>query len=1050
MLFNELQLLEAENQVVLGNGERYVARLVAHQSKQQPTPSPTEPFQVKLSEYGNLNNIQLVSLLRRPPGPGEVEIEVDASALNFRDVLNALGMLKEHYAEHLGIHQAKDVPLGFECAGKIVRVGSGDCGFKVGDEVMAIADGSFASFVTLLAAKVVHKPSELSFEEAATIPNVFLTAMYALQELANIQPGDRVLIHAGAGGVGQAAVQLAQAVGAEVFVTASPTKWEFLKAQGIEETHIMNSRTLAFASELMTKTKGKGVDIVLNSLSGEFIEQSFAVLAVGGRFVELGKMGIWDHQKVAQCRPDVAYYSFDLGDVFNLDPELITKMLAQVSDWLADGKIKPLPHKVFPAGDATEAFRYMQRAKHIGKVVLAFNSQTKQLIRGDSTYLVTGGLGGLGLLVARFLVEHGAKHLVLVGRSAAETTAKNQLKELEQLGSQVVVVQADVSNREQMARAIADLTSSLPPLRGIVHAAGILDDGILQQLTWERFTRVMAPKVIGVWNLHTLTKDQPLEFLVFFSSASSLLGSAGQANYAAANAFLDALASYRRGQGLPALSINWGAWSEAGMADRLQITKQLHQKGEGYITPQQGLQVLEQLLKEQSRHELSQVGVLPINWPKFLESIEQGKVQATLPFFADFTKAFVSKSAQVLLPGEVIASSNRNQVHGYKFRQLLENSSAEKRVELLRDYVCTQVAEVLELSSPKQVELTQRFIEIGLDSLMTMELRSRLQANLGCTLPSTLVFDYPTVELLVDYLYQEILYRADSDNSSQRKDSTLVPVKPHGSKPPFFFVSGILGQVFALDRLAHYLDSEQPFYGLRSLGLEEGETPYTQITEIAAHHIKAIQAIQPTGPYRLGGHSFGGRVAFEMGQQLLEQEQKVSFLAILDIPAITNSHKHGGTSDYTLFTITLAHIYEGVLEKNLDISSEHLKNLSLDEQVRYLGESLQRAGQSLNEAEIQRVWQVCKSNTLADMNYLLQSHYDTLITLFRASELSVLDFLPNETETEKEPSWGWGKLSTSPLELHIIPGNHFTMMNEPQVQVLAKQLQTCLDRVQID
>ncbi|MCV3213046.1 SDR family NAD(P)-dependent oxidoreductase [Plectonema radiosum NIES-515] len=764
MLFDELQSPTAENQVALHNNQRYVARLVRHPSLEQPTDNPTEPFQIKLSEYGSLDNIQLVPLVRRPPEPTEVEIEVYACALNFRDVMNALGMLKEHYAEHLGIHHAKDVPLGFECAGKIVRVDSGVTGFKVGDEVMAIADGSFASFVTVKAAFVVHKPSELSFEEATTMPNVFLTAMYGISELANIQPGDRVLIHAAAGGVGQAAVQLAQAIGAEVFVTASTSKWEFLKAQGIEETHIMNSRTLAFASELMTKSDGKGVDIVLNSLSGEFIEHSFAVLAVGGRFVELGKMGIWDQHMVAKSRPDVAYYSFDLSDVLNQNPELMTKMLAQLSRSLTEGQIQPLPHKVFPVSGATEAFRYMQRAKHIGKVVLTFKSQTKQLIRGDGTYLVTGGLGGLGLLVARFLVERGAKHLVLVGRSEVKPSVRSQLQQLEQAGVQVTVAQADVFDREQVARVLAQIESYKAPLRGIIHAAGVLDDGIIQKQTWERFERVMAPKVQGAWNLHTQTASlkQPLDFFVLFSSSTSLFGTAGQANYAAANAFLDGLAAYRHMQGLPGLSINWGAWSEVGMTARLQINELLSQKGEESITPQQGLQVLGQLLKEQLNYPLVQVGVMPINWSQFLT----GQF-ARSPFFSNFTQAsgaFSDRLATIAPDG----TTQRKQ-HNH-FRRQLENSSAQERLELLKEHISINIAQLLGGDSSVLLEEDDiGFFTNGMDSLTSIELRNNLQSSLGCSLPTTLIFDYPTVNKLANYLAEELF-----PNSTEQKHSSEI------------------------------------------------------------------------------------------------------------------------------------------------------------------------------------------------------------------------------------------------------------------------------------
>ncbi|MBD2773049.1 polyketide synthase [Iningainema tapete] len=382
--------------------------------------------------------------------------------------------------------------------------------------------------------------------------------------------------------------------------------------------------------------------------------------------------------------------------------------------------------------------------------------------REDSSYLITGGLGDLGLLVARWMVERGARHLVLVGRSAVKPAVRSQLEQLELFGAQVVVAQADVSDYKQVAGLLTSLTQSSPPLRGIIHAAGVLDDGVLQQLHWESFRQVMAPKVQGAWNLHLLTQNLPLDFLVLFSSCASLLGSAGQANYVAANAFLDALAFYRRSKGVPCTSINWGAWGEVGMAARnQQVIERLNHIGMGAIAPEQGLQVLEQLFLEQP----IRVGVVPLNWSQFRE--EQWTAS---PFFTNFTKVSEQPSKQSVT---------------VKFRQKLEAVPVRERKDLLVAHVSSHVAQLLGWNPSNPLDFRRGFFEMGMDSLTSIELRNRLQTSLGSPLPSTLVFDYPTVEELVDYLAQEVLSGlivpnselwAKSSVEAQQKEAEMMSV----------------------------------------------------------------------------------------------------------------------------------------------------------------------------------------------------------------------------------------------------------------------------------
>jgi acyl transferase domain-containing protein/NAD(P)-dependent dehydrogenase (short-subunit alcohol dehydrogenase family)/acyl carrier protein len=739
-LIQELTAPDKEDQIAYRQGVRYVARLVRDRSIPEATDSlslPDEPFRLKISEYGVLENLTLAPLSRRTPEPNEVEIQVRAVGLNFRDVLNALGMLKAH-TEAMGITSTDDLPFGGECAGVVTAVGEQVTHLKVGDEVIAAQTiGSLSSFVNVPGAFVVRKPRVLSFEAAATIPTAFLTAYYGLHHQAQLKAGERVLIHAAAGGVGQAAVQVAHHLGATVFGTASPTKWQHLQQMGVAQ--VFHSRTLDFASEVLEATEGAGVDVVLNSLNGEFISKSVELLGTGGRFVEIGKIGIWSTEQMQQARPDVRYAPFDLLDISLAEPDAIATLLAELMTKFEQGNFQPLPHKVFAIGDVVNAFRYMAQAKHIGKVVISIPApdagQTDSLIKGDSTYLITGGLGALGLKVAQWFVEQGAKHLVLTGRSGISETVRPAIATMQQSGAQVEVMTADVADPNSVKRLLESVQGSMPPLKGIIHAAGVLDDGMLLGQNWKRFQRVLMPKVAGAWNLHNLTRDLPLDFFVCFSSISSVLGSPGQGNYAAANAFLDALAHQRRSHNLPALSLNWGPWSEAGMAAALHSRNQAKWAAQGVkpIDSVQGLQVLGDVLARST----AQIAILPVDWSKF-----QTQFLSSLEF--PFLEAVVTQTEQ--------AAPQKSQ-----FLAELEAASNGDRKSLLMEHLRLQIAKVLGLSSPESITSRQRLFDLGIDSLMAVELKSRIETSLSCTLRSTLIFDYPTVEALVNYLATDIL-----------------------------------------------------------------------------------------------------------------------------------------------------------------------------------------------------------------------------------------------------------------------------------------------------
>lgn len=727
-LLHTLLSADGEDQVALRQDGRYVPRLVRHVDRGANSTAILEgqPFQVAISQKGVLENLYFAPLERQQPEAGEIEIQVQAVGLGFRDVLGALGMYPG------------DIPaLGSECVGVVSAVGEGVHSLRVGDEVIALAIGSFRSHVIVNAGFAVLKPEGLSFQEAATIPSPFLTAEFGLNHLAQIKAGDRVLVHAAAGGVGLAAVQLALQAGAEVFGTAgSDEKREYLKSIGVH--HVLNSRTLDYADEIRTLTNGQGVNVILNSLSGEFIERSVSVLAEKGCFVEIGKRDIWSHEQMQSARPDVAYHIID-PIYFLENPDVVQAIFSDLRGDFNAGRLQPIPMQIFPMRSIVGAFRHMAQAKHIGRVIITQEYSTPALpISKDATYLVTGGLRGLGLVVARWLAEQGAGHLALLGRNAASVEAAETLREIEAMGVQVSVLQADVSQQADLQQVLSTIDRTMPPLRGVIHCAAVFDDGMMLQQDWSRFERVFAPKVQGTWNLHQSTRELPLDFFVLFSSVASVLGNAGQSNYVAANSFLDSLAHYRRAQGLPALTINWGAWAEVGAATSQRVEERAHLLGIGALTLEQGVNALGELMSSTA----AQISVLKVNWAQYLN---QMAVQP--PFFKELASA---------VPVRQQAATAVVQSDVSEWLKRLEESIPNKRHNLLIDFIRSQATKVLGLEATFAIDPRQPLQGLGLDSLMAVELRNLLGAGLKTKLPTTLVFDHPTTEALAVYLEKEL------------------------------------------------------------------------------------------------------------------------------------------------------------------------------------------------------------------------------------------------------------------------------------------------------
>lgn len=690
LLFGSVWAADAEDRVALRAGARHVARLVPGVFV-----PPEEPLQLDILARGSLDKLALVKVPREAPGPGKVEIRVVATGLNFRDVLNALGM-----------YPGDPGPLGNECSGVITAVGEGVTDLQVGDEVVSMIDKSFATWVIAPASLTVLKPPSMSFAEAATIPVTFLTAEYALTHLGGMKKGDRVLLHAITGGVGMAASQLAKRAGAEIFGTAgSPFKRALALELGAD--HVADSRSLSFAPDVMRDSNGEGVDIVLNSLAGDFIPESLRMLRPGGHFIEIGKTGIWDAAKVSEEFPGVNYHPLYLGEIAAARPEFVRDMLKSLLADFEAGVLKPLPQRLYPIEQAEDAFRYMGQGHHVGKIVITQHHVPQ--IRPDASYLVTGGLTGLGLVTARWLAQEGARHLVLMGRRAPSPEAQADIAELEKAGVAVHVAQADVADAAQVSQLVRDLAERMPRLRGVVHAAGVVDDGMLSELDMDRFTRVMLPKVRGTWNLHEATAHLALDFFVSFSSGAALMGSPGQGNYAAANSFMDALAHVRRSRGQHALSVNWGSWSEVGMAAEVgaQHRRRWASMGLGMIAPEEGMRMLQQMLRNARAPQMAAMPLVRSRLPSNLGS---------------FFSALVSSA-----PVKSVASASHAAVD---ILPRLVVTPAEGRVALLTAFLAEQVTKVLALGAAYQMDPHRSLIAMGMDSLMAMELRNRIQTSL--------------------------------------------------------------------------------------------------------------------------------------------------------------------------------------------------------------------------------------------------------------------------------------------------------------------------------
>ena len=717
---------DLEDQVMYRHQQRYVSRLKRAEYHHLPS---TSSYQLTIPSSGSLADLSWQSCDRKAPLADEVEIEVHTTGLNFKDVLLAL-----HHVNAMGDG------LGVECAGKVSRVGPGVTQFAVGDRVLAMVPGSLSRFVCAPLATTALLPSGLEDAAAATIPITFLTAAYALENLAKVGPGDRVLIHAGTGGVGQAAIQIAQRLGAEVFATASQGKWPILRDLGVK--HIFDSRTTKFESAIRQATQGQGVDVVLNSLRGEFTDASLRLLQPGGRFLEIGITDLRTPDQIERIAPGITYYPIDLMDLYRDERPILQSLLQELLKRFTHGELKPLPYQLYPASTVETAFRVMQQAKHTGKVVIDLHSQLN-LVEGS--YLIFGGTGDLGLALSKWLIQNGVKDIVLTGRTPPSQEKQKYIDQLRNGSVDIQFIQADAADPKDLQQLFTNLSKNKNRLRGIFHCAGVVDDATLGQQNRERFQKVMSPKVDSAWLIHQHSLNLDIDFLVLFSSATSMLGAPGQANYVTANLCLDLLAHYRRAYGLRTYAINWGAWDQIGLAARMQLQDHLAKQGIKPLDPSLAFDALAAIFD----FNQAQVGAFEIDWPTFLSR------NSRRSFFRNFSN-------------EVTSDHEANQTITSSLLDTLKTLSHEDRLTFLQNHLSQRVAAVLGIPKSRKIDRLQGFFDMGMDSLTSVELKNRLSADFKLTLPATLAFDHPNISVLAQHLLSTLL---DSDTLTQAKEN---------------------------------------------------------------------------------------------------------------------------------------------------------------------------------------------------------------------------------------------------------------------------------------
>ncbi|MGJ8638642.1 MAG: thioester reductase domain-containing protein [Opitutaceae bacterium] len=730
-----------DEDLVAFRGEgRYLVRIhsaapIAHEPH-EPVSVHELPCRVTSNRFGMLDALCLEQIERQVPSEDEVEVKIFSVGMNFRDVMKALRI----YPTTIG--DAK--MLGDEFAGEVVSVGSKVTRFAVGDRITGISMGTFRSFWTGSANSLCHLPDKFSYDEGATLLTAYITGYHALHEIGRLKTGERVLIHSAAGGVGLAAVRLAQAAGAEVFATAgADNKRDLLRLLGVK--HLFNSRTLEFADEIMEVTQGEGVDIVLNALAGEAIPKSLKCLRQGGRFLEIGKRDIYENTRLG-LRPFMNGLSFSSIDLAaSLQSSSSVERIENIERLLAEDALAPLPYNSLPFSQPARIFRQMSLGQHVGKLVMSLYENKARpaaifnpnplVFERETSALITGGTRGLGLSFARYFIERGCKNLILVSRSGLSAENSELIEFLEMARSKdvnVVVKALDIAIEADVKAMLGEIRSELPPLTTVVHSAFLLADELFLRMTREHYITALRAKVSGAWNLHRWTQEDPIEQFVMLSSLASVIGSAAQANYVAANVFLEQLAEVRRSQNKAGLTINLDMINDTGFVARNEeISEYLNRAGWTGMSANDTIDCIEKLMVNGSAN-------------KSIYSTSIAATAKAYPFIRQLGRFKIVLEESI---GD--DSEERSQ----RIRQEILNAADEDRQEIVETYLCEQIGKILRAPA-KSITRDGPLNQQGVDSLMAVELISLLEGDLGIAIPTSNMMNAPSVVSLSTLMIQ--------------------------------------------------------------------------------------------------------------------------------------------------------------------------------------------------------------------------------------------------------------------------------------------------------
>jgi acyl transferase domain-containing protein/NADPH:quinone reductase-like Zn-dependent oxidoreductase/thioesterase domain-containing protein/acyl carrier protein len=872
-LLRELSTRDAQEEVAWRGGRRFIPRLATFDAaKEAHLRGSPRPYEMVVARAGELSGVEPRQVPSRPPDPAEVRVEVRFAALNFRDVLKALGIYPAD--------DSRAASLGDEGSGIVREVGSGVTNLRPGDRVAFITIGCFRSELTLPADQVVRIPDSLGLAAAAAMPVAFFTADYALRDVARLRRGESVLIHSAASGVGMAAMQLARAIGARIFATAgSPAKRELAAKLGAELA--MDSRGLGFADEVRRATGGRGVDVVVNSLAGHAMERSLATLAPRGRFVELGQRDFIENTRIGlgSLRDNISYHAVNLAGIHDHRTRETASRLARLLRDCVAGRITPLPYRIYPASRLGEALRLMSQGGHQGKLVLDMTQpgrirpeQRPLRPRPDGTYLITGAFGGVGLALIRLLVERGARHLVLIGRTGPSTEdARRALEEARRAGAEVRTHALDVADTAALAGQLKEIERSMPPLTGVFHLAMVLDDVTILNLDAERLRAVLRPKVQGAWNLHRVTRNCPLELFVLFGSGAPALGNVGQANYAAANVALESLASHRRAAGLPAMTIAWGLLGEVGRAAQ----------------------------RPELQESLIKLGIRPLTTPEMWQAFDS-LIHAPMPVAfvlrADWRRLRGKFAAAGRCPGLLAAQAELAAVEAPGMspegvRAAIAAAGPDARLELARSFTLGKVAAVLGASA-SLLDRDQPLAELGLDSLMAVELVHMIESDLGLSLPFVALPRDVTAEMLSARLVQIITGAAGDGPASPGQAGTedarprLVHLAGDPELPPVYCVHPIGGDLAVYRSMGMALAAERSVHGIESRLLAGAPDELPSIEAMAEAYVDLILARHPADTaVQLVGFSMGGVLAVAMARFFESRGIAVAIVGLIECHA---------------------------------------------------------------------------------------------------------------------------------------------------------------------